>query len=373
MKLPIVLAAALAFTGMSAVSAKAADPVKIVYASYVNLKHQTNISLEKFFKKVEHDSAGSIDYEWHFASALLGAKEIPAGVRDGIADSGYIVGVFVPSEMPVDNYIGDFTMINDDPLAVTGAVNELIIHECPQCDKEYNEGFKVKYLGSYALTPYLLQCKEEKRAMEDFKNVKVRGFSSIAEMMKAIGAVPVGVTTGEMYEALQRGVIDCTAHMLTSQRSFSLGEVAKYTILDSLGGFMGGSMLNMRLEKWAELSPKQRQVIIDNLPAVVAETTYNYLRLDGEVQKEMEAKGNKFYHADDGLVKFINDFRKDYIENQVVAKGKERGVENPEALKKTILRLKDEWAKLLDERGRDEATFVQLLKERIYSKMSAKD
>ncbi|MCP5368516.1 MAG: C4-dicarboxylate TRAP transporter substrate-binding protein [Hyphomicrobiales bacterium] len=369
MKQPLLKAAALAFAGVFAANVAQADPVKIVYANYVNIKHPTNLSLEKFFKKIEADSGGSIDIEWHFASSLLGAKEIPAGVRDGLADSGYMIGVFVPSEMPVDNYIGDFTMINDDPLAVTGAVNELIIHHCPQCKKEYEEDFKVKYLGSYSLTPYLLQCKDERKSLDDFKGVKVRGFSSIAEMVKAMGAVPVGVTTSEMYEALQRGVLDCTAHMLTSQRSFSLGEVAKYVILDSLGGFMGGSMLNLRLDKWNELSPEQRAVIVKNLPDVVAETTYNYLRLDGEVQKEMEAKGNKFYHADPAMVKMINDFRADYIENKVVAKGRERGVENPEEIKKNILKLKAEWKKLLDERGRDEATFSKLLWERIYSKM----
>lgn len=366
MKISAVLAASLV-----AAPANADDPVKIVYANYVALKHPTNASLEKFFTKIEEESGGSIDFDWHFASALLGAKDIPAGVRDGIADSGYMLGIFVPSEMPVDNYIGDFTMINDDPLAVTGAVNELIIHECPQCTKEYEEDFGVKYLGSYSLTPYLLQCKDELHSIEDFQSVKVRGFSSIAEMLREMGAVPVGVTTSEMYEALDRGVIDCTAHMLTSQRSFSLGEVAKNVILDSLGGFMGGSMLNLRLDKWGELSTEQRQIIIDNLPAVIAETTFNYLRLDSEVQEEMAAKGNKFYHADDDLVEFVNTFRKDYIANRVVEAGRERGVENPEEIKANIIRLKDEWQELLDERGRDEETFQALLKERIYDKMDA--
>ncbi|WP_373086602.1 C4-dicarboxylate TRAP transporter substrate-binding protein [Sneathiella sp.] len=370
MRLPIILTVALALTSAIPIVAKAADPVKIIYASYVPLKHPTNITLEKFFSKIEKDSGGSIEFDRQFGSVLLGAKDIPSGVRDGLADSGYMLGIFVPSEMPVDNYIGDFSMLNDDPLAITGALNELVIQNCPQCTNEYENDFKVKYLGTYALTPYLLQCKEERKNLEDFKNVKVRGFSSIAEMIKEMGGIPVGVTTSEMYEALDRGVIDCTAHMLASQKSFSLGEVAKYTILDPLGGFMGGSMLNMRLEKWAELSPEQRQIIINNLPSVIAETTFSYVHSDGEVQKEMEAKGNKFYHADKEMVSFINNFRKDYIDNRIVAKGKERGVKDPEKIKASIIRLKAEWTKLLDERGRDEETFAELLKERIYSKMS---
>ena len=370
MKLPTVKAAFLAMAGLFIANiAIAAEPVKIIYANYISPKHPTNVALVKFFEKVEKESNGNIDFEWHFGSSLLGAKDIPAGIRDGLADAGYIVGVFVPSEMPVDNYIGDFSMLNDDAMALTGAVNELIIHDCPQCKKEYEEDFKVKYLGSYALTPYVFQCKKDRRALNDFKGIKIRGFSAVAELLKDLGSVPVGVTTSEMYEALDRGIIDCTAHMLTSQRAFSIGEVAKYIITDSLGGFMGGSMLNMRLDKWAELKPEQRAIIIKNLPIVLAQTTFNYLRLDREVRKEMEAKGNKFFEADPKLAEKILQFRKDYIKNRVVKKGLERGVQNPEELKKKIIALKKKWTKLLDENGRDQATFQKLLWDQIFSKV----
>jgi len=371
-KLSTVKVAFLALAGLFIANiAIAAEPVKIIYANYISPKHPTNAALVKFFEKIEKESKGGIDFQWHFGSSLLGAKDIPAGVRDGLADSGYMLGIFVPSEMPVDNYIGDFIMLNDDAMAITGAINELIILDCPQCKKEYEQDLKVKYLGSYSLTPYVMQCKKEFRSLKDLKGAKIRGFSSVAEMIKGMGAVPVGVTTSEMYEALDRGILDCTAHMLASQRNFSLGEVAKNVITTSLGGFMGGSMLNIRLDKWAELSSEQKSIVIKNLPAVISETTFNYLKLDKEVRTEMEAKGNKFYEADKNLAEFIAKFRKDYVENRAVNKGKERGVKNPEEIKKKIVALKKKWQKLFDEHGRDQATFEKLLWEHIYSKMGA--
>lgn len=362
-----LFAAALSMSVFAGVAA--ADPVKIVYASYVGPKHPTSAAVEEFFKSIETESKGSIDFDWHFGASLLSAKEIPAGVRDGIADSGYMLGIFVPSEMPVDNYIGDFSMINDDALAITGVSNELIIHKCPQCKEEFEKNFKTKYLGSYSLTPYLIQCKDERRKISDFKSVKVRGFSSIAEMIKGFGGVPVGVTTNEMYEALQRGVIDCAIHMLASQKSFSLGETAKYIVTDSLGGFMGGSMLNLRLEKWNQLSLEQRKIIVKHLPKVIATSAFNYLKLDDEVRVEMEGKGNKFYPADPDLAQFIKKFRTDYVDQKIVEKGRERGVKEPEKIKATIMELKAKWTKLLAENGRDQATFEKLLWNEIYSKM----
>ncbi|MCP5368510.1 MAG: C4-dicarboxylate TRAP transporter substrate-binding protein [Hyphomicrobiales bacterium] len=358
--------AALALTG------NATAETKIVYANYLGLKHPTNPALERFFERVKKDTNGSVVWEGHFASSLLGPKDIPAGVRDGIADAGYFVGVYVPSEMPVDNYIGDFSMLNDDAVAMTGVINELILLKCDECDKEYRDGFNTQFLGTYSLTDYLFQCKEPLKNLADFKGKKVRGFSGWSELIKAMGAVPVSISANEMYEALQRGTIDCATHSITNQKTRSLGEVAHNVILNSLGGFMGGSTINIRTDKWAKLTPDERTAILKNVPKLIAEALFAYVNLDISVQKEMEAKGNKFYKADDDLAKFITDFRADYVANKTPAKGKQRGVKNPEKIAATIKELRAKWDKLLADNGRDQESFEKLMWQEIYSKVSVK-
>ena len=144
---------------VAAPGAQAQAPVKIVYANYLGPKHTSNPVLVDFFKNVERDTNNTVKFEWHFAQSLLAGKDIPAGVRDGIADSGYIVGSYVPSEMPVDNYIGDFSLLNDDPLVMTGVVNELVLFNYPDYTEEYEVKFKTKFLSTIALTPYVYHCK----------------------------------------------------------------------------------------------------------------------------------------------------------------------------------------------------------------------
>ena len=371
MKRSTIKFVALAFAAMMFAGPVSAE-TKIVYANYLGLKHPTNPALERFFERVKKDTNGSVVWEGHFASSLLGPKDIPAGVRDGIADAGYFVGVYVPSEMPVDNYIGDFSMMNDDALAMTGVSNELILLECDECDKEYREGFNTQFLGTYALTDYLFQCKQELKSLADFKTKKVRGFSGWSELVKAMGAIPVSISANEMYEALERGTIDCASHSITNQKTRSLGEVAHYIVLDSLGGFMGGSTINIRVQKWEALTSSEREAILKNVPKLITEALFAYIEGDISVQKEMEAKGNKFYHADADLAKFIKDFRTDYIKTRAPAKGKERGVKNPEKIASKIIELRAKWDKLLAENGRDQATFERLMWEQIYSKVSVK-
>ena len=86
----------------------------------------------------------------------------------------------------------------------------------------------------------------------------------------------------------------------------------------------------------------------------------------------MEAKGNKFYRADADLADFIKKFRSEYIKTRAPAKGKERGVKNPEEIAKKIVELRAKWDKLLADNGRDAATFERLMWEQIYSKVPVK-
>lgn len=361
----------LVFSGtLSVVCAGGAfGETKLTYANYLGPKHSTTPALEKYFLAVERDTNGSIDWEWHFASSLLGIKDIPAGVRDGIADSGYFVGMVVPSEMPVDNYLTDFSLMNDDAVAMTGVINELVLLACDECEAEYRDLFNTQYLGSYAPTDYVFQCKEEFRSMEDFAGKRIRGFAGWSDLVKELGATPVSISGGEMYEALSRGLIDCAPHSITNQKTRSLGEVAHYVILDSVGGYFGGSLINLRLDKWEALTPDEKSVMLEHLPHLIATSVYNYVELDKEVRKEMEAKGNKFYPADEELGQFIRDFRKDYIANVTPEKGRERGVKNPVEIAETIHDLRAKWDRLLEENGRDQATFEKLLLDEIYSKV----
>lgn len=361
------LALGLSALGLAS-AAYAADPVKIVYANYLNPKHTTNPVLVKFFEQVEKDSGGTVKFEYHFASSLLGGKDIPAGVRDGIADSGYFVGAYVPSDMPVDNFLGDFSLLNEDPVVMTGVNNELVLFNCPDCTEEYERRFKTKFLATYALTPYVYHCKDEIRTLADMKGKKLRAISAWADMSREMGAVPVNVNADEAYEALDRGAIDCAIHSITSQKSRSYGEAAKYVILDPLGGFVGASLFNLRVEKWNALTKAQRDAIVKNIPELVATSLFNYIREDEEVQAEYTKKGTKFYNAAPDLAKFLKDFRESYTP-RAIEKGKQRRVKHPQEIADEIVKLKAKWTKLIAENGRDQATFQKLLWQEVYSKI----
>lgn len=356
-----------AVLAMSATAVAADETVDIVYASYLAPTHITNPVMERLFENITEESGGTIQFEFHPASSLLSGRDIPGGVRDGVADAGYFVGAYVPAEMPVDNYLAEFSLLNDEPLAMTGALNELVLFNCPECTEEY-EKFNTKFLATYALTPYVYHCTEELRKPEDFEGKRVRGISAYAELARALNAVPVNISPDEAYEALDRGILDCALHSIAAQKARSYGEAAKFVITDPLGGFIGASTFNLRIPKWNDLSPDQRAAITKHLPEMVTDAVFNYLEEDENVIEEYTATGTKFYEADPEFAQFVADFTEEYMET-AVENGYEMGVQDPQGIADELFRLVEKWEGLLEEHGTDKETYRALLDEHIFSRI----
>ena len=343
---------------------------KIVFASPFNPSQQTTPALQELFAEINKETNGSVVWEPHWGSSLLAAKDIPTGVRDGISDAGSMVSAYVPSEMPIMSFVGNISMLNDDPLVLNGVVNELVQFHCEQCTDEYNK-LESLSLVNLAASEYYFQCKEPLKEMSDMAGKKIRGFSGWSDLIKEMNAVPVTVPYSETYEALSRGTIDCSLNTIGDQRALSLGEVAENIIMAPLGGYTGTSMLAIRKEMWGKLSAEEKGIVLKNLPRALAGMIFAYLDVDAEVREEMEAKGNSFYEPNEDLMNYIEDFRLDYVKNRSVEIGRGDGIENPDEIISTSVNLYDKWKKLLEENGRDRATYEKLLWDEIYSKVPA--
>jgi TRAP-type transport system periplasmic protein len=251
---------------------------------------------------------------------------------------------------------------------MTGVVNELILFNCADCTDEYERKFKTKFLSTIALTPYVYHCKPLIKSLADMKGKKLRAISAWVDLARGMGAVPVNVNADEAYEALDRGTIDCALQNITAQRARSYGEAAKNIILDPVGGYLGASMFNLRVDKWKGLTKAQRDAIVKHQPELVTRAVFNYIREDEEVLQAYKAKGNNFYKADPDLGKFLAEFPAKYMPT-AIDKGKKRGVKNAELIAKDFERLRVKWKGLLEKNGRDQATFQRLMWQEIYSKI----
>jgi len=112
------------------------------------------------------------------------------------------------------------------------------------------------------------------RTTDDFKGLKVGvGSKMLGEEMSLLGAAPVTMTTSEVYQSLQRGLIDVSAIGWAAVAAFKLHEVSKNGFEAPLGH--STNFLLMNKESFAKLPADAQRVIEAKSGAPLAERMGN--------------------------------------------------------------------------------------------------
>lgn len=122
-----------------------------------------------------------------------------------------------------------------------------------------NRGFiGVAYYDAGARSFY---AKKPIQSPDDLKGLKVRVQPSptAIEMTKYLGANPIPIAYGELYTALQQGVVDAAENNFTALTLTRHGEVTKFFSLDE--HTMVPDVLVISSKAWDKLTPEQQEAI----------------------------------------------------------------------------------------------------------------
>jgi len=102
-------------------------------------------------------------------------------------------------------------------------------------------------------------------SLADLKGAKIRVQQSeiMMDMVKALGAFPTPISWGEVYSALQTGVVDGAENPPTGYLSQSFQEVAPYYIRD--GHTYSPSFLVVSEKTWEKLTDEQKRIIEESV------------------------------------------------------------------------------------------------------------
>ena len=128
-------------------------------------------------------------------------------------------------------------------------------------DEEFAQ-FKVIFL--FTTSPYQYQWAQQSvSSLADFKGRRIRSPDGIwAEVVKALGAVPLSTPVGEIYGMMENGMLDGVNFPWNGLSSFRLEEVTKHATATNMLYFPLGVM--MKKEVWQSL-PSDVQAIIDEV------------------------------------------------------------------------------------------------------------
>ena len=121
---------------------------------------------------------------------------------------------------------------------------------------------------------------QEVRTLEDLEGLKMRAPSrASAAMLKALGAVPIGMPVPKVYEALSRGVVEGAWIPWTIMRPFRLHEVTQYHTEVSLSCVL--FLMTMNKTRYDGL-PEDIRAVIDETTGIALAKRLGRLWQDDE-------------------------------------------------------------------------------------------
>lgn len=256
-----------------------------------------------FIKLVDQLSEGKINIKLHTAGELVSAFESFGAVQTGTLDAG--------GDWP--NYWSGknraFDALGSYPMGLTAIDYAIWIYQYGGL-KKYQKvyGKYGMYYLPHSVTPMEsgLRSNEPIKSLEDYKGLKVRmSGKTQGEILNKLGCSQTMLSGGEVYQALEKGVIDAAEFSSPSNDwRMGLNEVTKYWATP--GWHQPASVLGVMINKnsWENLSKHQKMLLKKAAMANflwsytyfqkgAAESTHKFLNTGTKVNRLNEEELNK--------------------------------------------------------------------------------
>jgi len=206
---------------------------------------------------IEKATNGRVKIIHHAGGSLLGAADAYDGVVSGICDIAQIDTEAYPGRFP-RNGIHDLPFIYPNTEVAGIVAHELVNKYC--VDTELKD-IKVLITAPLHMQHYLGNVPVEKLA--DFEGLKIRSPGKVqAKTLEAFGATPVEVSTGDLFSALDRGMVDGTFFTYGGALAFGLKDATKYRT--ECGAFTIVFFVGMNKEVFAKLPADIQKIFNEN-------------------------------------------------------------------------------------------------------------
>lgn len=245
-----------------------ADEVyELTFASWIGTNNAQGRSIEWWMDEITQRSGGRITFEAHWASALLPPEEILTGTAQGRADIGHMTIAYNPAELPLSQVAGiPFETAN---IAAEAATFTELYQEYEPYQEEWTRN-GVEVLLFYGVPSNVVGAKEPIPSLDWFDGKKMRGLGLFNEALQAAGANPVGLPVNEVYEALERGVVEgFTGTILEILPDQGWAEVAPYVYEMKMGSPTFNQIV-VNPSVWEDL-PADLQKIVQDVSAEFAD------------------------------------------------------------------------------------------------------
>lgn len=294
------------------------ESAEYIYSSYNPGTTVNSQGFEYFQKRVTELSDGAITFKNFYSGALLPATEGLPGVLDGRADIAITGPAFNPEALHLINVVG-VPFLAQDGDSASRALNDL--YKSSKSFKKEFDDLGVHLVAIAPVGPNMIVANDKIESIADLDGKQVRGYGYVLDALKDVGASAVAMAQPDVYEAVERGVLDATSGVsldLAIDNKFE--EIGDYFIEPGFGQYALGINV-MSLDKWNSLSPATQKVFDSALDDYLDE--YDRIQTTREAEACAAAKkaGVEFVIWDDAARKEWSDQVSKSIEDKWIKDG----------------------------------------------------
>lgn len=236
----------------------------------------TGLPMEKYFQAVEEWSGGKITWDIQYSGAVAGPDESDDALLDGRLDFASVLPIYEPSEYPANAALIEGGFISDQS-AVNGALSSnawpnQVAFDTDEVLQEFEDHGMVPLLPVYNSGANALFCSDERTSLDEISGASVgAGGTAQSAQVEALGGSASSIDYTELFESLQRGVVDCTVSSPTVAVLGGFVTEAPHVVVDPDAGFaLAPGTLAFSQATWESLPLIAQQLLWDRLDVFLA-------------------------------------------------------------------------------------------------------
>lgn len=311
---------------------------ELTMASFLQPTTVQGTAITWYIEELEARTDGRVQVEEFWAQSLVAGTEIASALGDGRVDFGNVTYAYTPDAFPIKTIV-EIPFLSDNMPAYLAANNAMY---------EQNEDFRnewedqgIRVLSFVPVPPAVTGCPEPCTDLEWFEGKAVRTSGSTTLIFDEIGADPQAFPVPEVYEAMQRGLIDAYSGLILDVIApLSLQEVGPNLVDMGIGQY-ASSTWTIAKDTYDSL-PADIQQVIDELAAEFPDKVIEFNdEIEDAACQTILDDGGSIYLFDDAQVEELASILGDRPFEQYASRVEPLGLD-PQALL-------DEYTALLDE------------------------
>lgn len=246
------------------------------------------VSAERVAERIKSLSGGRMDVQLYSAGEVVPAFEVLDAVGGGAADLGHTASFFWQGKMPAANFYTTvpFGLTPDEHVAwVEHGGGQALWDElyAPFGVKPFMAGNTGVCMGGW--------FRREVKSLDDLKGLKLRSLGLGGEVFRRLGATPVSIPPGEIFPALQSGVVD-GVEFVTPASDIALGlwRVAPNYAYPGFNKPNGTGECIVASRVWEKLDSEQRAIVAHACAAEASFALSEFERLNAEALEALVTK-----------------------------------------------------------------------------------